>query len=185
MKLIIGLGNPGLIYTNTRHNVGFEVINKVAKMSNIKLKGRRYKSRIGEGEILGHKVILAKPLTYVNLSGDAVELLVMNFKIQLSDMLVVYDDVNLELGKIRIRKKGTAGGHNGMNSIIEKLASQEFPRMRIGIGFPQNEIELRDYVLSRFTKEENEIIESTIEKAAHAIICTIEEGIDVAMNRYN
>lgn len=185
MKLVIGLGNPGLRYANTRHNVGFKVINKVAKLTKIKVKGRRYKSRMGEGKILEHEVILAQPMTYVNLSGEAVELLVRNFQVKLSDLLVVYDDISLELGKIRIRKKGSAGGHNGMNSIIEKLCSQEFPRIRIGIGSPPPEIEIRDYVLSRFTKEENEIIESAIEKAAQAVICTIEEGIDAAMNRYN
>jgi len=185
MKLVIGLGNPGLVYANTRHNVGFKVINKVAKLTNIKIKGRRYKSRIGQGKILAQEVILAKPMTYVNLSGEAVELLVRNFQVPLSDLLVVYDDISMPLGKIRIRKKGSAGGHNGLKSIIEKLASAEFARIRIGIGTPSPEISFRDYVLSPFTDEENEVIEQAIEKAAEAVICTIEEGIDVAMNRYN
>ncbi|MEW6096075.1 MAG: aminoacyl-tRNA hydrolase [bacterium] len=185
MKLVIGLGNPGLAYANTRHNVGFKVINKVAKLNDIKIKGRKYKSRMWQGKILGNEVILAKPMTYVNLSGEAVELLIRNFQVALTDLLVVYDDVNLELGKIRIRKKGSAGGHNGMNSIIEAVGSEEFPRIRIGIGFPPPEIEFRDYVLSRFTEEENEIIESGIEKASQAVLCALEEGIDVAMNRFN
>ncbi len=185
MKLVIGLGNPGLAYADTKHNVGFKVINKVAKLTNIELKGRKYKSRMGEGKILDNEVILAKPMTYMNLSGEAVELLVRNFQVNLTDLLVVYDDVDLELGKIRIRKKGSAGGHNGVNSIIEKLDSQEFPRIRIGIGSPPPDFKFRDYVLSKFTEEENEIIESTIEKAAQTVICTIKEGIDVAMNKYN
>jgi PTH1 family peptidyl-tRNA hydrolase len=185
MKLIIGLGNPGLKYTNTRHNVGFKVINKLAKLAKIKIRDRKYKSKIGEGKISGNEVILAKPMTYVNLSGEAVELLVKNFQVPLTELLVVYDDINLELGKIRIRKKGSAGGHNGMKSIIEKLNSQEFIRIRIGIGSPPHDVEFRDYVLSNFTEEEEEIIESTIEKAAQAVICIVEKGIDVAMNKYN
>jgi PTH1 family peptidyl-tRNA hydrolase len=185
MKLIIGLGNPGLKYINTRHNVGFKVINKLAKLINIKIRCRKYKSMIGSGKISGNEVILAKPMTYVNLSGEAVELLVRNFQVPLTELLVVYDDINLELGKIRIRKKGSAGGHNGMKSIIDKLNSQEFTRMRIGIGSPEHGIEVRDYVLSNFTKEEKKIIENTIEKAAQAAICIIKEGINVAMNKFN
>lgn len=185
MKLVIGLGNPGLAYANTRHNVGFKVINKVANLTKIKIEGKKYRSRIGQGKILDNEVILAKPMTYMNLSGEAVELLVRNFQVNLTDLLIVYDDVDLDIGKIRIRKKGSAGGHNGVNSIIKELDSQEFPRIRIGIGSPPPEIEVRDYVLSNWTTEELEIIESTIEKAAKSVICTIEEGIDVAMNRYN
>ncbi len=185
MKLIIGLGNPGLAYAGTRHNVGFKVINKVAKLIGIEIKGRRYQSRMGEGKISGHEVILAKPMTYMNLSGVAVELLVRNFKASPLDLLVVYDDVSLELGKLRIRKKGSAGGHNGIKSIIEKLANEEFARMRIGIGTPPPEVSFRNYVLSPFTDEENEVIEQVIEKAAEAVICIIEEGIDAAMNKYN
>ncbi|MDI6736343.1 MAG: aminoacyl-tRNA hydrolase [bacterium] len=185
MKLIVGLGNPGLVYADTRHNVGFKVINKVAKLTGIELKERRYQSRMGQGKISEHEVILANPMTYMNLSGKAVELLVRNFKVPPLDLLVVYDDVSLELGKIRIRKKGSAGGHNGIKSIIEKLACEEFPRIRIGIGTPLPEVSFRDYVLSPFSDEENEVIERGIEKAAQAVICAIEEGIDVAMNKYN
>ncbi|MFH1562639.1 MAG: aminoacyl-tRNA hydrolase [Nitrospirota bacterium] len=185
MKLIVGLGNPGSDYADTKHNVGFKVINKLVKLTKIELKSRKYKARIGEGKILGHEVILAKPMTYMNLSGEAVELLVWNFKVPLSDLLVVYDDVSVDLGKIRIRKKGSAGGHNGIKSIIDKLASEEFARIRIGIGTPAPDLTFRDYVLSPFSDEENEVVEQVIQKTAEAVICTIEEGIDVAMNRYN
>jgi len=185
MNLIVGLGNPGLVYADTRHNVGFKVINKVAKLAKIEVKSRKYKARLGQGKILDNEVILAKPMTYVNLSGEAVELLVRNFQVPLSDLLVVYDDVNLELGKIRIRKKGSSGGHNGLNSIIDKLNCDEFPRLRIGIGRPSAEISFRDYVLSPFSDEENEVIEQVIERAADAVICIISEGINAAMNKYN
>lgn len=185
MKLIVGLGNPGLYYAHTRHNVGFRTINKVANLTHIEIKGKKYKSRIGQGKILDKEVILAKPMTYVNLSGEAVGLLLREFQVNLSDLLVVYDDLSLALGKVRIRKKGSAGGHNGIDSIIKVLASEEFPRIRIGIGFPPLHLPFRDYVLSRFTQEEEEIIEQAIEKASQCIICCIEKNIDVAMNKFN
>lgn len=185
MKLVVGLGNPGLYYAHTRHNVGFRTINKVSKLTHIEIKGRKYKSRLGQGKILDEEVILAKPMTYVNLSGEAVGLMVREFHVNLSDLLVVYDDVSLELGKIRMRKKGSAGGHNGMTSIIKVLASEEFPRIRIGIGFPPLHVPFQDYVLSRFTQEEEEIIEQAISKASQCIICCIEENIDTAMNKFN
>jgi len=185
MKLVVGLGNPGLVYVNTRHNVGFKVINKLAKLTKIEVKSRKYRSRLGRGKILDNEVILAKPMTYVNLSGEAVESLVRNFQVNLSDLLVVYDDVSLELGKIRIRKKGSSGGHNGLNSIIDKLNCEEFPRLRIGIGRPSPDIGFRDYVLSPFRDEENKVIDQVIEKSIEAIISIISEGIDVAMNKFN
>ncbi|MEW6621134.1 MAG: aminoacyl-tRNA hydrolase [bacterium] len=181
MRLIVGLGNPGLDYAQTRHNVGFKVINSLAKLNKIELKGRKYKSRMGQN----NEVILAKPMTYVNLSGEAVELLVRHFQINLADLVVIYDDINLPVGKIRIRKEGSAGGHNGMKSIIEKLGSQQFPRIRVGIGSPPPEIEFRHYVLSNWTPQEKEIIEEATKRVVQAIICIIEEGIDIAMNKFN
>lgn len=187
MKLIVGLGNPGRIYVNSRHNVGFKCLDFLARRHGIRLSKRRAKAKIGSGEIAGLNVVLAKPQTFMNLSGQAVAKLVRNFAIPLSDLIVIYDDLDLPLGNIRIRGRGGAGGHKGMASIISLLGSQEFPRIRVGISPGQDIRALKtpDYVLSDFAAEEKAIINELYVKVADAIYCLLSEGIEAAMNRFN
>jgi PTH1 family peptidyl-tRNA hydrolase len=186
MKLIVGLGNPGRIYANNRHNAGFKCLDFLARRHGIRLSKRRARAKIGTGEIAGLNVVLAKPQTFVNLSGEAVAQLVKRFAIPLSDLIVVYDDLDLPLGKIRIRGQGGAGGHKGMASIIALLGSREFPRIRVGIN-PGQDMGLKtpDYVLSDFAPEEKTIISELYVKVADAIYCLLSEGIEAAMNRFN
>lgn len=196
MKLIIGLGNPGRIYTNNRHNVGFQCIDYYARLHDIRIDQRRNRSYLGTGTIDGEKVILAKPRTFVNLSGEAVRSLVDRHRVPLSDVIIIYDDLDLPLGSIRIRLQGGAGGHNGMKSIISHLGSKEFPRIRVGIA-PSTENEATDpasynqntktpsYVLSDFTSREKPVIKEACSMVAKVISCIITEGIAKAMNQYN
>jgi len=187
MKLIVGLGNPGRIYVNNRHNAGFKCLDFLAHRYSIRLSKRRARAKIGSGEIAGLNVILAKPQTFVNLSGQAVAQLVRHFAVPLSDLIVVYDDLDLPLGVIRIRGQGGSGGHKGMASIITLLGSQEFPRIRVGINPGQNIVGLKtpDYVLSDFAPEEKTILKDVYVKVADAIYCLLSEGIEAAMNRFN
>ena len=187
MKLIVGLGNPGRIYVNNRHNAGFKCLDFLARRHGIRLSKRRASAKIGTGEIAGLNVVLAKPQTFVNLSGEAVAQLVKRFAVPPSDLIVVYDDLDLPLGKIRIRERGGAGGHKGMASIIALLGSGEFPRIRVGISPGQDIRGLKtpDYVLSNFAPEEKTIINELYVKVADAIYCLLSEGIEAAMNRFN
>jgi PTH1 family peptidyl-tRNA hydrolase len=187
MKLIVGLGNPGRIYANNRHNVGFKCLDSLAHRYGIRLSKRRAKAKIGSGEIGGLNVVLAKPQTFMNLSGEAVAQLVRRFAIPMSDLIVIYDDLDLPLGNIRIRGQGGPGGHKGMASIITLLGSQEFPRIRVGINPGQDTRGLKtpDYVLSDFSPEEKTIIKEVYVKVADAIHCLLTEGIEAAMNRFN
>ncbi|HHW57551.1 MAG TPA: aminoacyl-tRNA hydrolase [Clostridia bacterium] len=183
MYIIAGLGNPGREYERTRHNVGFMVIDELAKKLGIRVTKLKFKSLVGEGNVKGEKIILLKPQTFMNLSGEALYEAVNFYKINLENVIVVYDDKDLDVGKIRIRKKGSSGGHNGMNSIIYLLNSEEFPRVRIGIGNPGED--LVNHVLGEFTEEEKKIIKQATEKAAEAVIDIIENGIEHAMNKFN
>jgi len=182
-KLIVGLGNPGPRYRNTRHNVGFEVIDQITERLEAKKIVEKHRSIIVFGTIGAHEIILAKPLTYVNASGQAVTELVAQFDISLPQLCVVYDDINLDLGVLRIRRAGSDGGHKGMKSIIYKLNGQEFPRLRVGIGKPDSAP--IDYVLGKFAADEREIVEDAIKRAADALQLMVLEGIEVAMNNYN
>ncbi|MGQ9630744.1 MAG: aminoacyl-tRNA hydrolase [bacterium] len=184
MKLIVGLGNPGILYSATRHNVGFMVVDAIADVMRVSFRGERsLRSRIGKASLDGETLILAKPQTYVNLSGLAVKALVDHYKVPLSDLIVISDDIHLDLGRIRIRRKGSAGGHNGVESIIRSLGSQEFPRVRVGIGPPlHSQI---DHVLGRFTDEERGVILDAVARARDAVIAIVKEGVDAAMNRFN
>lgn len=191
MKLIVGLGNPGRTYANSRHNVGFQCLSYFARAHRLSLTRRQSRARVGGGEVAGTKVVLARPQTFMNQSGESVSRLVRRFNIPLADLLIIYDDLDLALGKIRIRERGGSGGHNGMESIIACLGSEEFPRIRVGIGQQADEPALLskettiDYVLSDFTAEEKPIIKEVYARVAQAIHCILTEGIAATMNRYN
>jgi len=185
---VVGLGNPGLKYEFTRHNIGFRVVDSLAQDIEIEFKKvKSYYSLISRGMINNHKVMLVKPQTFMNLSGRAVNKVVSYYKISLRDLLIVYDDLNLELGQIRIRKKGIAGGHKGMESIMQYLHSEEIPRLRIGIGNPSVNFNFDcvSYVLSNFNSEEEDKIKETIKLSTKAIKIVIEDDFGKAMRKYN
>ena len=183
MKLIVGLGNPGREYQGTRHNVGFAAIDVLARRHGIHVRSRRNKALVGEGVIGGSEVVLAKPLTFMNLSGQAVGGLVRRYRLDFSDITVICDDVNLPLGRLRVRAGGSAGGHKGLRSIIHSLGAEEFARIRIGIGSPAGD--MVDHVLSRFRKVERRIASEAVGKAADAAEAILTAGIEQAMNQFN
>ena len=191
MKLIVGLGNPGKSYAHNRHNAGFRCLNHFARLHSIRFDHRQCRARIGIGEIEGERLLLAKPGTFVNLSGKPVACLVHKHGIPLSDLLIIYDDLDLPLGKIRLRRSGGSGGHKGMNSIISALGSEDFPRIRVGIGRPQADEQSIDedaivhYVLSDFSSQEEAIIKPVIARVAEAIDCFLTQGIEAAMGKLN
>lgn len=183
--LIVGLGNPGKKYDATRHNVGFEVIDVLADRLSVKVSKIKFKALIGEGVYKGHKVILAKPQTFMNLSGESVHDMMRYYDILPANLIVIYDDFDTEIGKIRIRKSGSAGSHNGMKHIIYRLMEDHFPRIRIGIGRPGPGWVMADFVLSRFDKDQLPAVTEAVKNAADAALCMVESGVDLAMNRYN
>ncbi len=186
MYLIAGLGNPGTQYEMTRHNIGFEVIDYMASEYNTSVKKLKFKGLYGETSIGGEKVILLKPQTYMNLSGESIREFASFFKIPVENIIVISDDINLEAGRLRIRKKGSAGGHNGLKSIIYQLNSEEFPRIRVGVdGSLREKMELADFVLARFGKDEIPVLEDAIKRAKKAAEEIILRGSDSAMNKYN
>ncbi len=184
MKIIVGLGNPGKDYHHTRHNVGFMVVEELADRFPVEKQIDRFDAIIGEIRMHGEKVLLVKPLTFMNLSGRAVQPLMHWYKADLKDLIVVYDDMDLRVAALRIRSKGSAGGHNGMKSIIERLGSQDFARMRLGIGRPPHENTV-PWVLGHFSSEEKPLIDAAVKKAANALEVWVESGINAAMNQYN
>jgi len=181
--VVAGLGNPGKRFEGTRHNVGFEVCEYIAYRNNIDIKKIKYKALIGEGLIGGHKVMLVKPQTFMNLSGESIREIVEYYDLDLKKLIVIYDDIDIDFGRIRIRKKGSSGTHNGMKNIIYHLQDDNFPRIRIGIGKPQRN--LADYVTSKFKDDEREDIILSIRTAAEAAETIIKESLDIAMNKYN
>ena len=193
MNLIVGLGNPGRGYANNRHNVGFVCLNHFARTQGIHFDKKQGRARIGTGEVAGSKVVVAKPQTYMNRSGQSVSLLVKKFNVGLDNLLIIHDDLDLPLGKIRIRQGGSAGGHKGAGSIITELGSQSFIRIRVGIGRPNknegftefSDDEIKAYVLSDFTSDEKQAITQVIPRVSEAILCLLTEGPVAAMNRYN
>lgn len=186
MFIIAGLGNPGKRYENTRHNVGFDAIDELVDRYRIPGSGVSHKAMVGKGIMEGQKVLLAKPLTYMNLSGEAIRGLVDYYKIDPeTELLVIYDDISLEPGNIRIRKKGSAGGHNGIKSIIAQLGTQNFQRIRIGVGEKPKNWDLADYVLGTFGKEDRPLVEEALGNAAEAAAMIVQGKIDEAMNRFN
>lgn len=185
MYLIVGLGNPEPEYSYTRHNMGFSTINEISKENNIKIDKSKFQSLYGIGTINNEKVILLKPQTYMNLSGKAIIEAVNFYKIELDKIIVIYDDLDIEEGIIKIRKKGGAGTHNGMKSVISELHTQDFTRIRIGIGAPKKQIDLADYVLEKIQNKDYEVLLSGIINASKAVKDIIALGVDNAMNKYN
>ena len=185
MFIIVGLGNPTPLYEGTRHNVGFEVIDALSQTFLIPVKTKKHRAYTGSGMIGGQKVLLLKPQTYMNLSGESVRSAMNFYQETLDHLIVIYDDKDLDLGAIRIREKGSAGSHNGMKNIVENIKSQEFIRVRMGIGEKPECKDMKDYVLGRFSKGENELIAEATEKAMEAIELIIKGELETAMNRYN
>ncbi len=186
MYIIAGLGNPKTEYKNTRHNVGFDVIDVLSDKYQIPMDMKKHRAICGKGMIEGEKVILAEPQTFMNLSGLSILELVNYYKIDpASELIVVYDDIDLEPGQIRIRKQGSAGGHNGMKSVIGGLNTQDFIRIRMGVGEKPKQYDLADYVLGHFTKEEREVVDEAVIRATEAIHMILTDGVDQAMNRFN
>ena len=193
MKLIVGLGNPGSGYAHNRHNIGFMCLSYFARRQGIRLDRKQRLAKIGLGEIAGDKVVLARPQTYMNLSGESVSRLVRKFKVSLEDLIVIHDDLDLPLGKVRIRYGSSSGGHRGINSIITHLDSKDFCRVRVGIGHPVTaggygegkEDSVIAYVLSDFDPDERQTTNRVIPQVSEAILCLLSEGLTASMNRYN
>ena len=185
MKLIIGLGNPGKEYENTRHNMGFKVLNKLSKKYNIPITKSKFNGKYGTGIIENEKVILLEPQTYMNLSGEAIKPMLDFYKVDYSNLLVIYDDIDVEPGKVKIRTKGGPGTHNGMKSVVKEIGTEEFPRIRVGIGQPIIKLAMIDYVIGYVPEEELTILEEGIEKAEKAIEEILKHGINYAMNKFN
>ena len=184
MKLIVGLGNPGKEYAGTRHNCGFMVIDRLASKLNVDVDQNKFKGLYAKVKYHGEDIILLKPQTYMNLSGESVNAVMNFFKIDKEDLLVIYDDLDMPVGKLRLRKTGSAGGHNGIKNIIANLNSQDFKRIRVGID-RHKYMNVADYVLSRFSKVESEAIEQGIENAANAVLDYLDNDFNHAMNYYN
>lgn len=186
MYIIAGLGNPGKQYEGTRHNIGWQVIDELAEKYNIRVAESKFKGLIGKGIIGGEKVILVKPLTFMNLSGECISEVVNFFKIdEREEMIIVADDISLDVGQIRIRKKGSAGGHNGLKNMIAHLGHDEFIRIKMGVGDKPSGYDLADYVLGHFSKEEQKILAECRKRAVLAIETIMNDGVDKAMNLYN
>ncbi len=183
MFLIVGLGNPGREYENTRHNIGFDAIDVIADKYNIEVSRIKFKGVYGEGFVNGEKVILLKPTTYMNLSGESVREVMDFYKLSEEDILVIYDDVSLDVGRIRIREKGSAGGHNGIKSIIANIGTDVFSRIKVGVGKPQGD--LVKHVLGTFSKEDREGLNKVLEVVAMASETIIKEDAKEAMNKFN
>ena len=186
MLVIVGLGNPDDKYQGTRHNVGFDVIDLLAEKYNIAVDTKKHRAYIGKGIIGGQKVILAKPQTYMNLSGESVRSLVEYYKVDPeTELLIIFDDISLDVGQLRIRKKGSAGGHNGIKNIMANLGTSVFQRIKVGVGEKPKGYDLADYVLGRFSKEDRELIKEGFECAAEEVAMITVGEIDQAMNKYN
>lgn len=186
MYIIAGLGNPKREYENTRHNIGFDVIEELAEQENIGILEKKHKAVVGKGYIEGQKVILAQPQTFMNLSGESVRALIDYYKVdEKTNLIVISDDISLAPGQIRIRKKGSAGGHNGLKNIISHLGHDNFIRIRMGVGEKPRGYDLADYVLGHFSRDERELMDEAVKKACEAIRLIIKEDADTAMNRYN
>jgi PTH1 family peptidyl-tRNA hydrolase len=184
MRLIVGLGNPGMQYAGTRHNVGFEVIELLSKRHDIPVRRRTLRSVLGDGTIEGEKVILSRPMTFMNLSGEAVGAISRMYKIPPEDVIVIVDDIAIPVGSVRLRVKGSSGGHNGLESIENHLNSREYPRIRIGVGSARPGA-MVDHVLGKFSRSERELVDEAAERAADAVEFALQDSFENAMNRFN
>ncbi len=184
-KLVAGLGNPGREYAEHRHNIGFQVVEAFAEEYDLEFDKMQHKARVAVGRLAGQRVVLAKPLTYMNKGGESIAPLARWYKVRMVDLLVVYDDLDIPLGTLRLRPEGGSGGHRGMRSMIQHLGSEAFPRLRIGIGRPPAGWDPADYVLSPFTEDELPLVAEVRERAVAAINVWLREGIDAAMNQFN
>ena len=185
MYIIAGLGNPTKPYEGTRHNIGFDMIDAIADKYNIDVTTKKHKALTGKGRIDGVPVILAKPQTYMNLSGESIRDIADFYKIPAENIIIIYDDISLEVGQLRIRKKGSAGGHNGIKNIIAHLGTQEFPRIKVGIGSKPEGWDLADYVLSKYSKAERECLRDAQQDVVGAAALMVHDDVDGAMNQYN
>jgi peptidyl-tRNA hydrolase, PTH1 family len=185
MHIIVGLGNPTDKYQATRHNIGWDAITRISDDYGISLDMKKHKAICGKGSIAGEKVVLAKPITYMNLSGESVRELMDFYKVTPEEVIVIYDDISLEVGQLRLRTKGSAGGHNGIKSIISHMGTDEFPRIKIGVGDKPKGWDLADYVLGRFAAEEQETVREALKVTSDAVKTILTNGIDAAMNQYN
>lgn len=185
MYLIAGLGNPSRTYEGTRHNIGFTMIDAIGNKFGIDVTTKKHKALVGRGIINGMRVILAKPQTYMNLSGESIREIADFYKIEPENIIIIYDDISLDVGQLRIRKKGSAGGHNGIKNIIAHLGTQEFPRIKVGIGNKPEGWDLADYVLSKYSKAEQEALEEASEGVIGAVKLMLMDDIEAAMNKYN
>lgn len=185
MYIIVGLGNPGKEYDGTRHNVGFAVIDELADRYNISVDTLKHKGMIGKGVIEGNKVLLVKPLTYMNNSGECVREVMDYYKADIDELIVVFDDISLIPGNLRLRAKGSAGGHNGIKSLIAHLGSQDFKRVKFGVGDKPKGWDLADWVLGHFTQDDIKAVREGCSKACEAVVCVMNEGIEQGMNKYN
>lgn len=185
ISLVVGLGNPGKDYEKTRHNIGFMVLDEVARACSISLEKSKFEGLFGKGHIFGRQIMLLKPSTFMNRSGNSVSRVLDYFNVDSAEMVVIYDDLDLEFGKIRIREKGGHGGHNGLRSIISSVGGPEFPRIRVGIGRPVGEKDVTAHVLGGFSKEEKKDLENLISLSKDAVLSVLDEGLNYAMNRYN
>ena len=185
MYLIVGLGNPEEEYSKTRHNMGFNTINKISQQYNIEVKQNKFQALYGSGMIEKEKVILLKPQTYMNLSGEAIKEARDFYNVKPEEIIVIYDDIDIEKGKIKLRKKGGPGSHNGMKSVVQELSTTDFIRIRVGIGQPEFKSDMINYVIGKVPEEEQKILQQGTKKAAEAIEEILKNGIDIAMNKFN
>ena len=184
--LLVGLGNPGAEYAKTRHNVGFRVLDRLAEQAGVRVDRAKFRGLVRQTELAGQKVLLLKPQTFMNSSGEAVQLAAMYYKIPVSRILVISDDISLPVGRIRVRADGSAGGHNGLKSVIAQLGGSDFPRVKVGVGAkPHPDYDLADWVLSNFSAREEQDLAPALEHAAEAVLCLMQEGPAKAANRFN
>jgi PTH1 family peptidyl-tRNA hydrolase len=181
----MGLGNPGKQYTKTRHNIGFEAVRKISEKYKISLDQKKHKALLGSGYMEGQKVLLAQPQTFMNLSGESLQEILTFYKLSMEDLILIYDDVSLSLGDIRIRKQGSAGGHNGVKSIIQLSGTSEFVRIKVGVDEKPKEWDLADYVLSAFAKADEKLVEESLDNVVNAVTTIVVEDLNKAMNIYN
>lgn len=185
MYLIVGLGNPEPEYSKTRHNMGFDVINKLSNKYEINVNKSKWKGLVGTGIIENEKIILLKPQTFMNLSGESIREVMDFYNLENKDIIIIYDDMDIEKGEIKVRKTGGPGSHNGMKSVIENLPNNRFKRVRVGIGKPENKSDMINYVIGKVSDEEQEILDKGTEKAKEAVIEIVKNGVDSAMNKFN